>query len=84
MVDTPVIIRTWSRSLVAANSVAAANAVADDWTTECEFLSYDDIDVENNRHFELLPKPQDEAFRPLQLPPFRAQLRIHIYDMYHI
>jgi hypothetical protein len=71
------IIRTWSWSLVAANSVAAANAVADDWTTECEFLSSDDIDVENNRHFKLLPKPQDEAFRPLQLPPFRGLAVCH-------
>ncbi|KAK3137986.1 hypothetical protein QOZ80_5AG0362970 [Eleusine coracana subsp. coracana] len=68
---------TWSRPVVSANSVAGANAVADDWIMECPILSSDDIEVENNPHFQLLPTPQDNTFRPLQLPPFRGLAVCH-------
>lgn len=48
--------RTFSRPVAAANSASAANWSPDDWTMECEIKSSDEIDVDGNPHFVLLPR----------------------------
>jgi hypothetical protein len=60
----------YSRPVAAAGSAAAANSSSDDWRIEREIESSDDISVDGNPHFELLPRPEDREGRPL--PPFKG------------
>ncbi|KAL6610774.1 hypothetical protein ACP70R_040743 [Stipagrostis hirtigluma subsp. patula] len=65
--------KRWSRPVLAANSVPADNS--EDWRVDCDTVSSDDIVVDNNPHFELLPKPQSSEGLPM--PPFKGLAICH-------
>ncbi|CAN6327272.1 unnamed protein product [Urochloa humidicola] len=65
----------YSRPVAAASSVAAANSSSDDWRIECNIESSDEISVNTSKHFELLPRPQDNEGQPL--PPFKGLAICH-------
>ncbi|KAL6618774.1 hypothetical protein ACP70R_033913 [Stipagrostis hirtigluma subsp. patula] len=65
--------KTWSMPVAAAAAAAASSE--EDWSVDCDIVSSDDIVVDDNPHFELLPKVQDSEGRPM--PPFKALATCH-------